>query len=100
MTPRPFGRNFHWAACFAVLIRAGFAALLAVMGSLARTRRGFLLLLAGCGLAAAIGLWDEYLYRLVMGLCCLAACVTFPFATAACVLAGILMPVFLMIKFS
>src|SRR5260370_29230780 len=51
MTPRPFGRNFQWAACFAVFIRAVFAALLALMGSLARTRRGFWFFLAGCAFA-------------------------------------------------
>jgi hypothetical protein len=100
MSPRPLGRNFEWAACFGVCIRAVFAALLAAMASAARSRRGFLLFLAGCGVSAAIGLWDEYLYRLVIGLCCVAACLTVPFAIAACVLAGVLMPLLLMIKFS
>ena len=100
MSPRPLGRNLQWASCFAVCIRAIFAALLAAMAAAARTRRGFLLFLAGSAAAALMGLWDEYLYRLVMGLCCIAACLTSPFAIAACILAGVLMPVLLMIKFS
>src|SRR5580704_5749728 len=61
MSPRPLGHNFQWASCFAVCIRAIFAGLLGVLAFTARTRRGFVLFLAGIAVASAIGLWDEYL---------------------------------------
>jgi hypothetical protein len=100
MSPRPIGHNFQWASCFAVCIRVILSGLLGVFALEARTRRGFLLFLAGSVVASAIGLWDEYLYRLVIGLCLLVACLTSPFAIAACVMAGVLAPILLLIKFS
>jgi hypothetical protein len=100
MSPRPIGRNFQWASSFAVCMRVIFAGLLSVFAFRARTRRGFLLFLAGSVVASAIGLWDEYLYRLVMGLNLVVACLASPFAIPACVLAGILASVLLLIKFS
>jgi hypothetical protein len=100
MCPRPIAHNFQWASGFAVCIRAIFLALLSVIAFAARTRRGFLLFLAGSVVASVIGLWDEYFYRLVMGLCLLVTCSTSPFAIPACIVAGLLAPLLLLIKFS
>jgi hypothetical protein len=100
MAPRPLGHNLQWASAFAVFIRAIFAALLGIIALTARTRRGFLLFLAGSVAASVIGLWDEYFYRIVMGLCVVVASLESPFAIPACVLAGALAPMLLLVKFS
>jgi hypothetical protein len=100
MYPRPLGHNFQWAAGFAVCIQVIFAALLAVIASAARTKRGFLLFLGGSVLANAMGMWGEYSYRILVGLCLVIASLSSPFAIPACILAGVLAPVFLVMKFS
>ena len=100
MWPRPIAHNFEWASAFAVGMQVIYAALLGVTASLARTRRGFLLFLAGSAAASAFGMGDESSYRLLMGLCILAGALDSPFAMAACIVAGLLTPVFLLIKFS
>ncbi len=100
MCPRPIAHNFQWASGFAVCIQAIYAALLGVIAVTARTKRGFLLFLAGSVVASAFGMWDEYSYRILMGLCLLVASLSSPFALPACIVAGVLAPVFLMMKFA
>ncbi len=100
MSPRPIGHNLQWASAFAICIRVIFAALLLILALSARTRLGFLLFLAGSIVATALGLWDEYFYRIVIGLCLVVASLTLPLAIPACVIAGALAPVLLLMKFS
>jgi hypothetical protein len=100
MCPRPIAHNFQWASGFAAGIQAIYAALLVVIALTARTKRGFLLFLAGSTVASAFGMWGEYSYRILMGLCLVVASLNSPFAIPACILAGVLAPVFLLIKFS
>src|SRR5215831_2182245 len=68
LNPRPVGHNFYWGACFEASIQVIFAALLALLAVKSRSRWGFLLFLGGLVAASALGLSNEYLDRLVVGL--------------------------------
>ncbi len=84
MCPRPIGHNFLWASCFAIFIQAIYAVVLSIIALTAWTKRGFFLFLAGSIVASAFGMWGEYSYRILMGLCLVVASLNSPFAIPAC----------------
>lgn len=101
MRPKALGTHLGQAALFNIICQLLLGFSIYHLFRSTRNSLGSLLAFLGIAVAYALGLWDEYSHRLVLGLLLLVALgPASSAATIACAAAGILAATLIMVKFS
>ena len=99
--PQAYGSNLEQAALFAIALAALLALVMGVFAAQAERRLNVALFLAAFALASVFGIWEEYYYLSVLGLCLLAGVVLEgPLTRLLLFIGGILAAHYLLLKFN
>src|SRR5208283_3348722 len=100
MHPRAVDQNLFWAFVFGACLQTVLALTLSLFAFCVPRRSSVWLSFAGLLIASVLGLWEEYMYSVVLALCLLAALLDSAFALTLCAIAGALAAVLVFTKFS